>query len=108
MDRSLQMLQGIDTDIFDCGPDNDWEDVPMSAGDQLADLELSHEGMELEGYLESIGKCHRLNVEIKCLVTWIEDEMELFLGTLEKCIETDPLLYKTMKDRTFRQERINN
>ncbi|KIJ32038.1 hypothetical protein M422DRAFT_53142 [Sphaerobolus stellatus SS14] len=54
MERSLQMPQSIDTEIFDCGPDNDWEDVPMSAGDQLADLELSHEGMELEGYIESI------------------------------------------------------
>ncbi|KIJ27533.1 hypothetical protein M422DRAFT_190879, partial [Sphaerobolus stellatus SS14] len=51
---------------------------------------------------------HRLNVEVKRLATWIEDEMELFSGTLEKLIETDPLLYEAMKDRAFRQERINN
>ncbi|KIJ34336.1 hypothetical protein M422DRAFT_143230, partial [Sphaerobolus stellatus SS14] len=50
----------------------------------------------------------RLNVEIKRLATWIEDEMELFSSILEKLVETDPILYEMMKERAFRQERIND
>ncbi|KIJ56127.1 hypothetical protein M422DRAFT_139174, partial [Sphaerobolus stellatus SS14] len=48
----------------------------------------------------------RLNVEIKRVLTWINDENELFSSFLEKT--TDPLLYNALLERALERERVNN
>ena len=48
----------------------------------------------------------RLNVEIKRVLTWINDENELFSSALEKT--TDPLLYNVLVERALERERIND
>ena len=48
----------------------------------------------------------QLNVEIKQILTWINDETELFSSILEKT--TDPLLYNALLERALEKERVNN
>ncbi|KAF8498308.1 hypothetical protein BU17DRAFT_59331, partial [Hysterangium stoloniferum] len=43
----------------------------------------------------------RLNVEVRCLATWIEDEIKVFSVTLDQLEHTDFPLFGAVKEHAF-------
>ncbi|KAF8515032.1 hypothetical protein BU17DRAFT_93915 [Hysterangium stoloniferum] len=82
-----------------------WEDIRNLEWAKAYNCEATRCHLKILRAKEEI---QRLDIEVRRLATWIDDEIGLFSSTLEQLKHTDILLFGAVKEHALQQERVNN